>query len=63
MKRIYGNKFDKVIMKSNMQNSNMLDVILKNIKLAKNKMVKLGIEDVDNDDLIVNIFNFRLKNF
>jgi hypothetical protein len=53
VKRIYGNKFDKVIQKNNTQNSNLLEVILKNIKLAKHKMAKLGIEDVDTDDLIV----------
>ena len=32
-------------------------MIIKNIKLAKNKMVELGNINIDSDDVIVNIYN------
>jgi hypothetical protein len=54
-RRIYGDKLDKIVLKNNMKNSgnNILEVILRNIKLAKQKMVKLGVTYADPDDLIV----------
>jgi hypothetical protein len=54
-RRIYGDKLDKIVLKNNMKNSGnyILEVILRNIKLARQKMVKLGVTHADPDDLIV----------
>jgi len=62
-RRIYGDKLDKVVLKNNLKNSgNIIEVILRNIKLARQKMVKLGVNNTEADDLIVNLFfYFRLK--
>ena len=56
-RRIYGNKVDKMLLRSQLQNStNLLDIILNNVKLAKTKMMKLGVNNQDTDDLAVNNF-------
>lgn len=56
-RRIYGDKLDKVVLKNNLKNSgNIIEVILRNIKLARQKMVKLGINNTEADDLIVQLF-------
>lgn len=72
-RRIYGNKIDKLLIRSQLQNStNILELILNNVKLARNKMMKLSNNNLDPDDLAVlnYIFNkffilflFRPKNF
>ena len=54
-RRIYGNKLDRILVKSNLQNSsNILEMILRNVKLAKQKMIKVQVNNLNPDDLIVN---------
>ena len=54
-RRIYGDKLDRVLLKNNLNNSsNMFEVILRNIRLARQKMAKVGVSHSDPDDLIVN---------
>jgi len=54
-RRIYGNKLDRILVKSNLQNSsNILEMILRNVKLAKQKMIKMQANDLNPDDVIVN---------
>ncbi len=63
VRRIYGDKFDRIFLKNNIKNSNnMLEMILRNIKVARQKMVKLGLDSSEPDDLIVFFYLFRLKN-
>ena len=63
VRRIYGDKFDRIFLKNNIKNSNnMLEMILRNIKIARQKMVKLGLDNPDPDDLIVFLFLHRPKN-
>jgi hypothetical protein len=53
-KRVYGNKVDKMLLRSQLQQStNILELILQNVKLARNKMVKLASSNHDPDDLAV----------
>jgi hypothetical protein len=53
-RRIYGNKLDRLFLKDTANNSNgVLDQIMKSIRLARNKMKKMGIENIDPDDLQV----------
>ena len=53
-KRVYGNKIDKMLLRSQLQNStNILDLILQNVKLARNKMNSLAKTNQDPDDLAV----------
>ena len=53
-KRVYGNKIDKMLLRSQLQNStNILDLILQNVKLARNKMMGLSKSNQDPDDLAV----------
>ena len=55
-RRLYGNKLDRIFLKNNVQNSsNTLEIILRNIRLARQQMMKVGIGHADPDDLIVNI--------
>ena len=66
IKRIYGSKFDKLFviwiltqLKEISSNKGLLDNILKTFKLAKDKMAKVGIDNKDNDDILVNnIINY-----
>lgn len=59
-KRLYGNKLDKIFLKQNIQNShNILDIILRNIKLAKQKMMKISNKVQDSDDQITMEFMHR----
>jgi hypothetical protein len=55
-RRIYGNKLDRILVKSNLQNSsNVLEMILRNVKLARQKMIKVQANNLDPDDLMVNL--------
>jgi hypothetical protein len=56
-RRIYGNKLDKILLKNNLQNSsNVLEMILRNVRLARQKMIKVQGNNLDPDDLIVRNF-------
>lgn len=53
-RRIYGNKLDKILLKNNLQNSsNVLEMIFRNVRLARQKMIKVQGNNLDPDDLIV----------
>jgi len=59
-RRIYGNKIDKMLIRSQLQQStNILELILQNVKLARNKMIKLAKSNQDPDDLAVKIFSLK----
>lgn len=50
-RKIYGNKLDNLFLKYNTEISqNSIDLALRNIKLSRDNMVKLGIIDQDEDD-------------
>ena len=56
-RRLYGNKLDRIFLKQNLQNSqNILEIILRNIKLARTKMLKLENRIPENDDLLTKEF-------
>ena len=51
-KKIYGDKLDNIFLKHNMQNSkNVFELVLRNIKLAKQKMLKIENRLPEVDDL------------
>ncbi len=51
-KRIYGDKLDNIFLKHNLENSrNTFELALRNIKLAKQKMMKIGNRIPEVDDL------------
>ena len=51
-KRIYGDKLDKIFLKQNLENSrNTFELALRNIKLAKQKMMKINNRIPEVDDL------------
>ena len=51
-KKIYGDKLDNIFLKYNMQNSrNVFELVLRNIKLAKQKMLKIENRLPEVDDL------------
>jgi hypothetical protein len=53
-RRLYGNKLDRILLNNNIkESSSTLEVVLRNIRLAKQKMSRLGIHQTDTDDLIV----------
>lgn len=56
-RKIYGNKLDKIFLRDNFnKSSDILEIIMRNIKLARNKMLKLGVSNQkDPDDLIVSM--------
>ena len=63
-RRIYGNKLDKILLKNNFNNSsNTLEMIVRNVRLARQKMVKVQGNNLDPDDLVVinHILLYRLK--
>ncbi len=61
-RRLYGNKLDRIFLKQNLQNSqNMLEIILRNIKLARTKMLKLENRIPDPDDLLTKEFMHRYE--
>ena len=57
-KKIYGNNLHKLFLKENLnKSSNTLDLIIRNLKVAKSKMHKMGAQmQKDPDDLIVLFF-------
>lgn len=60
MKRIYGNKFDHVLLNYNAKNSQgLIDLILRNIKLARQKAMKIANRIPDPDDLVTKEFIHR----
>ncbi len=61
-RRLYGNKLDRVFLKHNIQNSHdMLEIILRNIKLARQKMMKIENRIPDPDDLLTKEFMNRYE--
>ena len=61
-RRLYGNKLDRIFLKQNLQNSqNILEIILRNIKLARTKMLKLENRIPDPDDLLTKEFMHRYE--
>lgn len=63
-KRIYGNNLHRLFLKENLsKSSTTLELIIRNLKLAKSKMSKMGAQiNKDPDDLLVSFNKFRLKN-
>ena len=52
IKKIYGDKLDNIFLKHNLENSrNTFQLALRNIKLAKQKMMKIGNRIPEADDL------------
>ena len=52
IKRIYGDRLDNIFLKHNLENSrNTFELALRNIKLAKQKMMKIGNRIPEADDL------------
>lgn len=63
-RKLYGNKLDRVLLNNNFKNSSStLEMILRNVRLAKQKMVKLGMPQSDCDDLVVRVIIIKLLNF
>ena len=61
-RRLYGNKLDRVFLKHNIQNSHdMLEIILRNIKLARQKMMKIENRIPDPDDLLTKEYMNRYE--
>jgi hypothetical protein len=54
-RRLYGNKLDRLFLKTTVGNSNnsVLEMIMQTIKIARNKMIKMGADNIDPDDLQV----------
>jgi hypothetical protein len=53
-RRLYGTKLDRLFLKQNMMNNNsVLEMIMQTIKVARNKMIKMGGDNIDPDDLQV----------
>lgn len=60
LRRIYGNKFDRILLNYNAQNSQgVIDLILRNIKLARQKTMKIANRIPDPDDLVTKEFIHR----
>ena len=58
--RIYGNKLDRVLLNYNAQNSqSVIDLIIRNIKLARQKTMKIANRIPDPDDLVTKEFIHR----
>ena len=56
-RRLYGDKIDRIFLKNNLQNNqNLFEIILRNIKLARTKMLKLENRIPENDDLLTKEF-------
>ena len=61
-RRLYGNKLDRIFLKNNIQNSHdMLEIILRNIRLARQKMMKIENRIPDPDDLLTKEFMNRYE--
>lgn len=62
-KKIYGNNFHRLFLKENLsKSSNTLDLIIRNLKLAKSKMTKLNISNIkDPDDLLTKEFMLKYQ--
>jgi hypothetical protein len=52
-KRLYGDKYDKLFINSKGATSPILETIVRTIKVARQKMVKMGLDNIDPDDLQV----------
>lgn len=65
-KRIYGNNLHRLFLKENLsKSSNTLELIIRNLKVAKSRMTKMGVQQYkDPDDLLVsyNILFFIIIN-
>ena len=58
--RIYGNKLDRVLLNYNAQNSqSVIDLIIRNIKLARQKTMKIANRIPNPDDLVTKEFIHR----
>ena len=58
--RLYGNKLDRVLLNYNAQNSqSVIDLIIRNIKLARQKTMKIANRIPDPDDLVTKEFIHR----
>ena len=58
--RIYGNKLDRILLNYNAQNSqSVIDLIIRNIKLARQKTMKIANRIPDPDDLVTKEFIHR----
>ena len=61
-RRLYGNKLDRIFVKNNLQNSHdTLEIILRNIKLARQKMLKIANRIPEPDDLMTKEFMQRYE--
>jgi hypothetical protein len=62
LRRLYGNDINKIFPKnSKKQNNEILEVMLKNIKNARTKMMKLDNKIPDPDDLLTRDFIHRYQ--
>lgn len=63
-RRIYGDKLDNLFVRYNMETSNdVLEMVLRNIKLARQRMKKIGLRIPENNDLKTKAMLTRLSNF